>query len=109
VHHPKPHFHWAKETNPPYNPNTFPPIEFGWGEKVAPRLGAAYDLLHDGRVKLYASYGKFFDLMKLNLTRSKSSAYWHECVYALDTLDLSTITPTLQPAPDVRHQALHRA
>ena len=84
-----------QETNPPYNPNTFPAIKFGWGDKIAPRLGAAYDLLHDGKVKVYASYGKFFDIMKLNLTRSKSSNYWHECVYALDTIDLSTITPTL--------------
>src|SRR5262249_26137304 len=30
-----------REHNPPYNPNTFSPIEFGWSEKVAPRLGGA--------------------------------------------------------------------
>jgi hypothetical protein len=83
------------EHNPPYNPNTFPPIEFGWSEKVAPRLGGAYDVLHNGKLKVFASYGKFYDIMKLNMTRSKSASYWHQCSYALDTLDLTTITPTL--------------
>ncbi len=34
--------------------------------------------------------------MKLGLTRgSFGSDYWHECQYALDTLDFTTITPTL--------------
>jgi hypothetical protein len=38
----------------------------------------------------------FFDIMKLGLTRgSFGSDYWHECVYALDVLDYTTITPTL--------------
>jgi hypothetical protein len=36
--------------------------------KVA-RLGAAYDLLHNGKVKVYATYGKFFDIKKMNLAR----------------------------------------
>jgi hypothetical protein len=34
--------------------------------------------------------------MKLGLARgSFGSDYWHECLYALDTLDFTTITPTL--------------
>jgi hypothetical protein len=99
------------EKNPAYDPKRFPDINFGWGDKVAPRLGGAYDLLHNGKVKVYASYGKYFDIMKLGLTRgSFGSDYWHECVYALDTLDYNTITPTLNfgagcppsgPAPGV--------
>ena len=84
------------EHNPAFNPNRFPDINFGWGQKIAPRIGGAYDLLHNGTVKVYASWGKFFDIMKLGLTRgSFGSDYWHECVYALDTLDFTTITPTL--------------
>jgi hypothetical protein len=99
------------ENNPAYDPKRFPDINFGWGDKIAPRLGGAYDLLHNGRVKIYASYGKYFDIMKLGLTRgSFGSDYWHECVYALDTVDYTTITPTLNfgagcpatgPAPGV--------
>jgi len=84
------------EHNPAFDPNRFPDINFGWGQKIAPRIGGAYDLLHNGKVKVYASYGKFFDIMKLGLTRgSFGSDYWHNCVYALDTVDFTTITPTL--------------
>ncbi len=84
------------EHNPAFDPKRFPDINFGWGEKAAPRVGGAYDLLHNGKLKVYASYGKFFDIMKLGLTRgSFGSDYWHDCVFALDTLNLSNITPTL--------------
>jgi len=84
------------EHNPAYDPARFPDINFGWGDKIAPRIGGAYDLLHNGKVKVYASYGKFFDIMKLGLTRgSFGSDYWHECIYALDTTNFQSITPTL--------------
>jgi outer membrane receptor protein involved in Fe transport len=84
------------ETLPPYDPTRFPSVNFGWGDKIAPRIGGAYDLLHNGKVKVYASYGKFFDIMKMNLARgSFGSDYWHQCVYTLDFTDYTTITPTL--------------
>jgi outer membrane receptor protein involved in Fe transport len=84
------------EHNPAFDPTRFPDINFGWGDKVAPRIGGAYDLLHNGKLKVFASYGKFFDIMKLGLTRgSFGSDYWHECVYALDTADYQSIAPTL--------------
>jgi hypothetical protein len=44
-------------------------LEFGWGEKVAPRIGAAYDLFGDGRVKLFGSYGRYYDWTKYELAR----------------------------------------
>ncbi len=84
-----------KETQPPYDPKRFPTVAFGWGDKIAPRIGGAYDLLHNGKVKVYASYGKFYDIMKMGLARgSFGSDYWHNCVYALDDSDYAKITPT---------------
>jgi outer membrane receptor protein involved in Fe transport len=84
-----------QETQPPYDANRFPTVRFGWGDKIAPRLGAAYDLLHNGKVKVYASYGRFYDIMKMGLARgSFGSDYWHNCVYALDDPDYTKITPT---------------
>lgn len=84
-----------QERQPPYDPKRFPTVEFGYGEKVAPRIGGAYDLLHNGKVKIYASYGKFFDIMKMGLARgSFGSDYWHDCVYAMDFTNYATITPT---------------
>ncbi len=85
-----------QEHNPAFDSSRFPDLNFGWGDKIAPRLGGAYDLLHNGKVKVYASYGKFFDIMKLGLTRgSFGSDYWHQCVYALDTTNYTSIVPTL--------------
>jgi hypothetical protein len=84
-----------QERQPPYDPKRFPTVEFGWGDKIAPRLGAAYDVLHNGKLKIYGSYGKFFDIMKMGLARgSFGSDYWHNCVYALDTTNYASITPT---------------
>jgi hypothetical protein len=85
-----------EERLPAYDPKRFPSVEFGWGDKIAPRLGGAYDLLHNGKVKVYASYGKFFDIMKMGLSRgSFGSDYWHNCVYAMDSVNYAAIVPTL--------------
>lgn len=46
-----------------------PGITFGWGSKPAPRLGFAYDLTGDGKTKLFASYGWFYDRFKYELPR----------------------------------------
>ncbi|MFZ1132813.1 MAG: carboxypeptidase regulatory-like domain-containing protein [Terriglobales bacterium] len=70
------------------------PINFGWGDKIAPRIGAAWDVFKDGRMKVFGSYGRFYDIMKLNLAISSfGGQYWQNCVYALNTSDLSTINP----------------
>ena len=44
-------------------------IQFGWGEKIAPRIGAAYDMFGDGRTKLFGSYGRYYDWTKYELAR----------------------------------------
>src|SRR5262249_55635472 len=44
-----------------------PGIEFGFRDKIAPRVGFAYDLTGNGSWKAYGSYGKYFDITKLEL------------------------------------------
>lgn len=59
---------FEKENLPSFN--QFPSlINFGWGDKIAPRLGFAYDLTGKGETKIFASYGRFFDRVKFALPR----------------------------------------
>jgi hypothetical protein len=84
-----------KEHVPEYQPGAGS-LDFGFGSKVAPRIGVAYDVLHNGKVKAYFSYGKFFDIMKLGLPRgSFGGDYWHDCAFAMDDPDFSHIVPAV--------------
>jgi hypothetical protein len=70
------------------------PINFGWGDKIAPRLGAAWDVFKDGKMKVFGSYGVFNDIMKLNLAISSfGGQYWQNCYYAMNTDQLQTFLP----------------
>ncbi|MEP7342513.1 MAG: TonB-dependent receptor [Acidobacteriota bacterium] len=61
------------------------PISFGWGDKIAPRLGFAWDVLGTGKWKVSASYGHYFDVMKYEIARgSFGGDYWVSHVYKLD-------------------------
>jgi hypothetical protein len=61
-------------------------IKFGFGDKFAPRVGFAYDLKGDGKWKAFGSYGRFFDIMKLELpSGSLGGEQWHIYNYSLDT------------------------
>lgn len=85
-----------KESLPTYADGSgFEGINFGFGDKMAPRLGASWDLLQNGKVKIYGSFGYFFDIMKYQLSRgSFGGDYWHDCVYALDIQDWRSLVPT---------------
>ena len=57
-----------REDVPSFTPG-FEGISFGFGDKVAPRLGVAYDVLKNGKFKLFANYGQFYDRFKYELPR----------------------------------------
>jgi len=57
-----------KEDIPSFN--EFPAsFSFGYGDKIAPRFGFAYDLLGDGKTKVFGSYGKFYDRLKFRMAQ----------------------------------------
>lgn len=69
-------------------------INFGLTDKVAPRLGGAWDVFQNGKLKVFGSYGVFYDVVKLHLAiDSFGAAYGHVCAYALDTEAYSTVNP----------------
>jgi hypothetical protein len=63
-------------------------VEFGFQDKLAPRVSVAYDLRGDGRTKIFGTWGIFYDFFKLELPRgSFGGDKWLEYYYTMDTFD----------------------
>jgi hypothetical protein len=61
-------FRIEREDVPSFSQNGVP-IIFDWGSKPAPRLGFAYDIFGRGNLKVFASYGWYYDRFKYELPR----------------------------------------
>jgi outer membrane receptor protein involved in Fe transport len=76
-----------------------PGLHFGLLDKLAPRMGFAYDVKGDSRWKMYGSWGVFYDLMKLSLSRILFGAdRWVDYFYTLDTFNWPSIQCGYPPA-----------
>jgi hypothetical protein len=70
-------------------------IKWGFGEKLAPRVGFAYDVAGDGRTKLYGNWGIYYDIFKLELPQgSFGGQKWLEYYYSLDTPNWQSLDPS---------------
>ena len=67
-------------------------LEFPFKEKLAPRLGFAYDVTGDGKWKAYGSWGIFYDIFKLELPRGSFGGDKWLDYYTLDTYVWDTLT-----------------
>lgn len=67
-------------------------IEFDFEDKLAPRLGFSWDVTGKQQVKVYGSYGTYYDITKLEMPRGSFGAdQWVTHVYPLNTLDWQTL------------------
>jgi hypothetical protein len=68
------------------------PIDFQFKDKLAPRLGAIYDVFGDSSLKIFGSYGQYFDVFKL-YAAGTSYGGWKQkvAVYTLDTYEWDKI------------------
>jgi hypothetical protein len=68
------------------------PIDFKFKDKLAPRVGFVYDVFGDANLKIFGSYGLYYDVMKLYYSamvfggRKSVAAY-----YTLDTYEWDKI------------------
>jgi hypothetical protein len=62
-----------------------PAMEFKYGDKIAPRLGFAWDPSNNGMWKIYGSAGTYYDVMKYELPRgSFGGDKWVDFFFRLD-------------------------
>jgi len=83
-----------RENVPSFSPG-LQGINFDFQDKMAPRIGVAYDLTGDGKTKISGFYGWFYDRFKYELPRgSFGGAYFHDFYYEIfpgDTLASFTV------------------
>ena len=77
-------------------------FQFNFQDKIAPRLGGAYDVFGDGKLKIYASWGRFFDWVKYELSRGTFGGdFWTVKYRALDTTDVFSLSGTNTPGKNL--------
>jgi hypothetical protein len=82
------------------------PIQFGFDQKLAPRLGAIYDVFGDSSLKVFASFGLYYDVMKLYMAEGAYGGFkWWTSYFNLDTWDFTKIAAN----GDVNDQASQSA
>src|SRR5262249_11017665 len=77
-------------------------FDFNFGDKIAPRLGASYDVLGNGRLKAFGSWGRYYDWVKYELARgSYGGDFWHIYYRGLDTLNVFSLNLDNKPGADL--------
>jgi hypothetical protein len=68
------------------------PIDFNFGEKLAPRLGVIYDVFGDSSLKVFGNFAIYYDVMKLYMAEGAYGGFkWKTDYYELNDLDFTKI------------------
>ncbi len=75
-----------QEDIPAFNQNAIN-LKFKYADKLAPRIGVAYALTGDGKTKISAFYGRFFDRLKFELPQGSFGGNFYHVSYFYITSD----------------------
>lgn len=79
-------------TDDPIYANIKKPVNFTFADKIAPRIGVVYDVFGDSSLKLFGSYGIYYDVMKLYIAVLSFGGWKHKRdYYALKDPDWTQI------------------
>ncbi len=84
-------------------------IKFDFSDKLAPRLGASYDVFGNGKLKISGAWGRYYDWTKYDLVRGAFGGdLWHQYYRTLDTPDVYSLDLTNMPGRNLRAPAEYR-
>jgi hypothetical protein len=94
---------FEKEVIPSFRPDVKKyAFEFGYTDKIAPRIGASFDLFGNGKVKISGGWGRFYDWTKYDLPRGTFGGdTWHVFYRTLDTLDVFSLNLSNMPGTNL--------
>jgi hypothetical protein len=79
-------------TDTSYTDFTEKPVKFDLGQMLAPRLGAVYDVFGDSSLKVFGSFGIYYDVMKLYMAELTFGGWKRkQDYYSLTTPDWTQI------------------
>lgn len=66
----------------------FKAMEFGFGDKLAPRIGFIYDVFGDTSLKIFGSFGHYYDVIKTYMPAHSYAGFkWKSAYHKLDTYE----------------------
>lgn len=87
-------FRFEKEYIPPFAESDTSSIHLGFGDKFSPRLGFAYDVFGDSSLKVFGSFGIYYNVMKLEIAEGSSGGFkWLSHYYDLVNPDWKNAYP----------------
>jgi hypothetical protein len=92
---------------PPYSedpsiPSGFKPIQFTFGDKIAPRLGFIYDVFGDTSLKIFGSFGMYYDVIKTYMPAHSYAGFkWKSAYYELNDYKWDEIGGGNYPGPHI--------
>ena len=73
-------------------------FSFGFSDKLSPRVGAAWDVLGSGKLKVFGSYGRLYQNVPYETARGAFGGdIWNIYYRSLDTLNVLSLSGTNMP------------